>query len=544
MGIVVDATHDVFVSYARINNSPYEDATPGWVTRVVRVLRSDLAQRLGRSDCDIYFDLENHETGQLDRALNEHVSAAACFVFVLSRASVSSRTCVREFNMFLESHPSDFAERLVVVDMDNPLACPGFLADLVEELSGSEAAAMQRVLEACRRQIRIECFRGVAAGRVTPIDHPPEAAGSESRCLFYQKVSDVGEVLTERITAFRRRARSGRAPAAVTPTTTPQTSAAPLSVQSSADTSTSAVARIPVFLALGTMAAREHREEIARFLAEQEQVELRPLNAQQLWPGLRQEEQFKAAVEPLIKSARLFVMLLGGRRPEVAIDSRFAVGAEDLPNGYLTAQLTLAEQNSVKPLLWCSPDVADDTLESAEAAIRTSRSVVEDTLESFKRSIANQVQRVAHAIAAAQRAKAASAGASASVFLNFAEQDRELAEQLVQQYAQRFTLFTPASDASAAEMRELTDDFYRSCDAAIFLDRQAPGRWMDAQLIQFIKVRASRERPIRALAAVRAAARPRPSVSIPDLQLLTVPGAGDSASVSPVLEKVFAAIGA
>src|SRR5262249_32332859 len=144
----------------------------------------DLGQSLA-ADYDIYFDLERRETGRLEATLKRHVSGSACLLLVLSRASLRSAHCIREFSAFADAHPRDFADRFVIVDMDNPLASPGFLADLLEECDPEVLPDLQRLLEECRSQIRVDCFRKVDAGRICPIDHPPEGPGSNSRYLLY-----------------------------------------------------------------------------------------------------------------------------------------------------------------------------------------------------------------------------------------------------------------------------------------------------------------------------------------------------------------------
>lgn len=533
MPIVSGATHDLFVSYARISNAGYEDAGQGWVTRVVTILRNVLGQRAGRLDYDIYFDLEQREVGRLESHIEKHVSGSACLLFILSRASLRSARCIGEFISFLDSHPHDFAERLVIVDMDNPLGSPEFLADLREECDHHVSPALGRLLAECQSQIRIECFSHVAPGQICPLDHPPEGPGSKSQVLLYKKITDVGTIVSDKLSRLRRNARQSAAEVRVQPAANGGVAA-----RGSSDPSGTAKLKVPVYVALGTAAAQEHRDELLRTLAENPHIEVQPANSQQLWPGSVSPEDFTAKVDALVCRARIFALLLGGRQPSMTADRRFVVSAEDMPGEYLQIQLQLAEQYRVKPLLWCSPAVEDESLEPAEVQIRSSRSVIEDTLDVFKRYIEAQVERLLRAASA----PSAAATTATTVFLNFAEQDRDVALPLIERYSPRYTLFTPAQDASPAEMRDLNDSFYRSCDAAIFLDRNAPSRWMEAQLIQLIKVRNSRERPLKALAAVRPAARPPPTISIPDLQWLTVPDAVNAAAVSPVVDRVLAAI--
>ena len=51
--------HDIFVSYAHIDDEPLAGSDEGWVTTLVRKLKTRLAQRLGRSDAySLWMDFE------------------------------------------------------------------------------------------------------------------------------------------------------------------------------------------------------------------------------------------------------------------------------------------------------------------------------------------------------------------------------------------------------------------------------------------------------------------------------------------------------
>lgn len=50
MAFVPHHKHDVFVSYAHVDDQPLPGAEDGWVTTLVKGLKTRLAQRLGRSD--------------------------------------------------------------------------------------------------------------------------------------------------------------------------------------------------------------------------------------------------------------------------------------------------------------------------------------------------------------------------------------------------------------------------------------------------------------------------------------------------------------
>jgi hypothetical protein len=533
-GLVAGAAHDVFVSYASINNEPYvshvyDERQEGWVSRVVRTLRLALAERLGRSDFRIWLDLESRDVGRLDDALSGHVSSSALFLFILSRASLASAYCAAEFVKFLEVHAGDYMERLVVVDMDNCLGSPTFIEDLLAE-PRRDIPSIRRVIEECRRQIRIECFRYVDAEHICTFDNPPEGPRSQAQYQLYKKVTDVAVAVANKLTNLRRRAR-----AAQTNEATPERAASQRIAEPIAAAAPAAV-RVPVFLALARASGRERRDELVRYLAERPEVELRPTVATSLWPDADSSDAFQRALEPLLVSSSIFVLILGQKYPKSdAIAGDYLLDAKDLPVDYLSLQLDLAERMRIKPLVWCSPEIDDKDLDPIEADIRRSRSVIEDGFESFKRMLDAQIARCLKS----QSRRPATVGQATQIFLNFAEEDRPMADPLIARYQDRFTVLTPANGASPSETRELNDEFYRSCDAAVFFDCMAPVRWINAQLMQFTKVRASRTNPIRTLAAFRSESRPRPAVRVPGLQLIDVVGEPGAAAVSPMLDQLL-----
>jgi len=42
--------HDIFVSYAHVDNEPFAGAEKGWVTTLISNLKNELGRQLGRAD--------------------------------------------------------------------------------------------------------------------------------------------------------------------------------------------------------------------------------------------------------------------------------------------------------------------------------------------------------------------------------------------------------------------------------------------------------------------------------------------------------------
>jgi hypothetical protein len=91
MSFVPGYEHDVFVSYAHIDDRPSfepragEEPPLGWVGTLVRYLKNQLGQNLGRSDaCKLWFDNQSLRGNHL---LNDEIAAR------LERSATFGATC-------------------------------------------------------------------------------------------------------------------------------------------------------------------------------------------------------------------------------------------------------------------------------------------------------------------------------------------------------------------------------------------------------------------------------------------------------------------
>jgi hypothetical protein len=95
MTFVPGYDQDVFISCAHADNEPFLDEPTGWVATFVRLLRNELAQKVGRADgFELWFDAislrGNHNvTPELTAILRR----AATFVAILSPPYAASRWC-------------------------------------------------------------------------------------------------------------------------------------------------------------------------------------------------------------------------------------------------------------------------------------------------------------------------------------------------------------------------------------------------------------------------------------------------------------------
>ena len=130
MGYVPDYDHDVFVSYAHLD----DQGEPAWVTTLVRHLETELRQRLGTKDLSIWVDHNLDGNRPLTPEIMQAIHRSATLIVVMSPSYVASEWCSRERNAFLSLARDCVADgRIFIVrcrDVD-PLTIPREFGDLI-----------------------------------------------------------------------------------------------------------------------------------------------------------------------------------------------------------------------------------------------------------------------------------------------------------------------------------------------------------------------------------------------------------------------------
>ena len=99
MGFIPGYKHDVFISYAHIDNDPIIEGKHGWVTFFEEVLRKLVKGKLGE-EINIFRDSQLHRYGEFSEQLIQSLSSSATFICVLSPRYVRSEWCLRELREF------------------------------------------------------------------------------------------------------------------------------------------------------------------------------------------------------------------------------------------------------------------------------------------------------------------------------------------------------------------------------------------------------------------------------------------------------------
>ena len=159
MSYVPNYEHDIFISYARVDNDPLPGAEVdkvtgrkrGWVsTLILDGLKKELAKQLGRADSySLWMDdagLPGNES--VTQFIDKQVKNSATVLFIVSPGYLASPWCRLEFNTFLEQMDTESGRLFMVetqrLDQDEklpefeytemgwPITPEGFHANIME----------------------------------------------------------------------------------------------------------------------------------------------------------------------------------------------------------------------------------------------------------------------------------------------------------------------------------------------------------------------------------------------------------------------------
>jgi len=104
MAFVPGYKHDIFVSYAHVDDISISSSQRGWVTELVKNLEYLLVRQIGRADAySIWMDYQLAGNRPFTDALVENVRQSATLLIVLSPGYLTSEWCRKEQNEFLEA---------------------------------------------------------------------------------------------------------------------------------------------------------------------------------------------------------------------------------------------------------------------------------------------------------------------------------------------------------------------------------------------------------------------------------------------------------
>lgn len=274
--------HDIFVSYAQIDDQALIGADKGWVTTLINGLKIKLGQKLGRADAfSLWMDSEAQGNNPVTPETLKSLESAATMVLILSPGYIESQLCQLELDTFINKVGIS-AGRVFIIEHD--------------EMEIDERPEGLKDLLGYKFWLRDD------TGRIhtlaTPQPHPEERE-------YYQRLDDLAHQLADKLKALKKEAKTIDKPPEVL-------------------TNSEISPKNTVFIAKVTADLEERRNEVIRYL-DQQGMHILP-NKEYSLTTIKQELE-----EDLAKSC-LFVQLLSEKIDPFLIILNFNMNAHKLLN--------------------------------------------------------------------------------------------------------------------------------------------------------------------------------------------------------------------
>lgn len=451
MAFVPGCEHDVFVSYAHIDNEPLSGAPQGWVSTFVRDVESVVRRKLfdRPKDFDLWVDHELAGNRPFGADIRRAVGATATLLVILSPAYLASDWCRREREAFRAQVADKLraGTRVFVVELDR--------IDERSRLPPEFAELLPYRLWVEDGPARTPRTLGL------PVPTPAEPE-------YYSRVNQLALEIAQEL----ERLAKGAARAV------PAAPAAPA-----------------VFLAETTDDLEPRREEVRRYLG---QMGLRVLPAS-YYP--RDDAlAFEQAMAADLAQCKLFVQLLSalaGRKPPAA------------PCGFPALQHTLAQRAALPVLQWRARELDPAAVEDADQrALLEGERVRACGIEEFKLAVIEEARREPPP-AKPQRA------ADVLLFLDTDAADRALAERIGRHlYDQGIGYSMALQSGSPEELRKDLEDNLRECDGLLLVYGATSLNWVRSKLRWCRKIVSQRSEPPVALAVFEGAPHEQAGIGI------------------------------
>jgi hypothetical protein len=496
MGYIPGFAHDVFISYAQVDDLQDLDDEDGWVTALVKKLNNRLAQLLGRQDgFSVWIDRSGLPRNvDITPEIQGILASTATMIVILSPGYLASEWCRREREAFLKLGQGRQREegRIFLVERDKVdlEARPKEFSDLL----GYRFWVQDR------------------PGRSPRILGMPR--GSHGEDAYVDALNDLAWDLSSKLKTLKASPSPQPQPQPIRPPQPqPQPQAVPAAPTAKSGTT--------IFLAEVTDDLDLSRSKVIRNL---QQFGLRVVP--EVWYP-REAEAFRQAVEEGLAQADLFVQLLSaapGRKPP------------GLEGGYVGFQHEKAQQLGMPILQWRSPslgdkEVQDGVEDEGHRQLLLGPNVQAVDLEIFGREVVRRAQQ-------AKRETEAAPPREAFVFVDLCPQDESgSADALCRELEKRGIGYAlPVNSGQAEDIRMDLEANFLECDGMIVVYGRVPNTWVRGQIREFRKLTYKREKKANALAVYHAPPTPKEPLGIKLPNLTTIDG---TAALGEVLFQGF-----
>ncbi len=460
--------HDIFVSYAHVDNECLPGETDGWVTQLIATLEVYLRQKLGRSEkYTLWRDPELPGNVPLTPEILETVRASEIIVLVLSPGYVASSWCLDELAAFVKTKGVD-SGRVFVIERD--------------KLAESDRPMILADLKGYAFWVADKQQSGVVRTLGTP-------AMVDYRADYFRQVEDLAIQLVRKLKQIRQSDPESSGGINLNPSvasgeemttpasqyfffTPPETEVANGdSTNSSLSTHTNLatvyVAPVPDTLQL-------ERNDFIRVL-NQHRIEVLPKSNRINYSTFQQE------MEADLARSQCFIQLLDGSGNM----------------GLVRAQYQNAKQLDVDVMQWRSSELQiDEITDQDQVELLRGQHVMASDLVNFQQYLLKKLFPPEEPVIKQEIAQ----DAQQIIFINVGSEDRALAERVSKQLTAHghFCLLplTPNERSRPADIRKDMEQNMRYCDALLLLYDASPITQIRQFLMQSWRMRAQRDKPL------------------------------------------------
>lgn len=463
--------HDIFVSYAHVDNEPLTGAQKGWVTMLINDLKIFLGKKLGSPDAfSLWMDDELRGNATVTPHVIKQLEGAATLVLILSPAYLISQWCHLERSLFLAKVDKN-AGCLFIVEHDQ-VERPAELSDLLGyKFWHLDDTGKPRIL-------------GI------PKPKPEEFE-------YYQILDDLARQLADKLKELKAQAKTIPATTSI-PMNSKSTEVTP-SPRTNSTVASSLVPSATLFLAEVTADLEEYRHEMKRSL-EQQGLRILP-DKTYSFTTLQQ------SLDQDLSECHLFVQLLSDKTDHFH---------------YPQFQYERAQAAGLPILQWRDPalslaSIADPT----HCALLEGSTVIASDLMEFQTYIIKHLTPQPKPIFELAN--------DALVFVNAAPEDMPLAHQIkdiLDTYGIGYSLPLDISvTTKATEIRQYLEQNLLYCDAVIVLYDHTSVVWVNEQLLYCRRMQRRRDQPLKVIAVYNTPSTNKPplNIKLPNMRILDCP---------------------
>ncbi len=487
MAYVSGFDHDIFVSYALVDDAIRPGIARGWVTSFIRTLEVSLSVAIGRlGRLEPWWD-QSHlaENQPLDKQIEQALERTACLVVILSPGFLESPWCPKELDTFQKaiSKQGRSDSRIFVVDL-------GSVTDQQKRAIFSNYKPFDLwIMDDKKRR------RPMGFPEPNGKDHPD----------FYDAVQYLAERIKEEFDHLKQAGVSYV-----------KQNQATLSQASNlvAATPEPALTGPVVYVAETSDDLSGARKQLVAFLeSHQFRVALGGRNAVEF-------ESWKEAALKELAGATCFVQMLG------MYPGRELKGAH---NGIVRLQHDLAVESGKKVIQWRAPDLLSREFEDANHFdFVKNATAIECPLEAFKWDVKRvaalpppekNVEKVAE-IRSSRPGDEDTLEETLTVFIHGGIEDNEQTEWLAKELTNlNCSVSSTLTSGEPASIREDTEANLMKCDVLIVLYGKVPPEWVRAQFRTFPRIfpkrdRLGRTKQLKALAICNGEPSDKPPLGI------------------------------